>query len=1195
MATLEIHDGQNRVRRVRISRENPAMFGSDPMCDVVLDGPGVQPFHGRIRWKSRRFKADASPEVPWIEVNGVQVKSKSLYQGDEIRVGRCRIFLLSVEDGPDHGEKTVVQGTPVASGPPQPQARPGRPAAVEFHRMEMAPPSVESPEPRPPARGTPEAPLQRTKYRSSPDFEGVDEAISPRPKRESLSRLMRKAGERSAELGATLEPGRKQGPRRGPFGALFTFDDRAPGDERVMTSPMVISLVVTFGLLVVFSVVLWGMIARANAYRQFNVATGDMEAGNFLNAIKGFDQFLAANPGDRRSGKAKVLRALARVRQHTGSVGTSWGNALQAARAMVDEVGQIEDYRDSSVDLAEELRKTAEGLADRAGELADPKGLAEAESAIQLHRRVAGPAGDSLVERSKIPAKLEKARAAIRKSRDRTEALASMDAALKGNRPAEAYSARDRLVRRYPDLAPDKDVASRLALANAQVQKAVSFDSSGRPGETEPHPEPLGPPTSLVLRLEPGRAPSSIKGPFAYALADGFLFAFDAISGAPRWQVAVGLASPFAPQAVAGDPPSVLVVDSRSNELVRFDGRTGALIWRQELKGWAVDPPLILGNQLFQPTIDGRLLQIDLASGALRGTLQLGRKLARTPVADDSVQHLYLLADEDCLFVLGLDPLACVAVEYLGHESGSVACPPARVGRFYVLPENHTIDQGRWRVFVIDEAGTGLRQVQEIPVGGWTLATPASSGPVIWSSSDRGELTAFAVGLYDAKAPFTPIARVAPGPEPEGPAFPRAKTDRDFWLASSRSGRFELDLERGKLNTAWTLGEAGPSLAPPQAFDKVLVLTQQHAEGPGTSLWGVDPASGQVRWRTVVGSPWPTGLVGSSSGDALTTLAADGRTASIGLDTLRTGGFLEQPLPRPGLFRLPASTTQRLEVDGATVIVPEPGASRVLVRVGSGEFRPVELPAPLATTALAVGKNLLIAGADGRVYLIDPKTGVSAADPYVPPFDRSRPIRWRSPVALEGGAVALADSEATIRRIAVDSTGRPRLAVTVEQKLDKPLAADPASTGAAVLIATTDGKIRSLAARDLGPQGSWELEAPRLLGPVMVADHAFVADSAGNVLAFAPDGRRLWSARLRDTIAAGPPALLDQSAWFLGRDGSLQRFSLANGSAMSRTLLDFLPAGGPLAAGPELIVPSGLGTVSILDLKRVESSKERTP
>ena len=1187
MATLEIHDGRNQVRRVRITRENPVMFGSDPMCDVVLEGLGVLPFHGRIRWKANRYKADASPEVPWIEVNGSQVRSKSLYQGDEIRVGNCRIFLMSLEEGPDHGEKTVVQDSPIATGPPS--TRGGKPAEVDYHRMEMAPPSVEAAEPRSSSRGTSEAPLKRTKYRRPQDFEGVEEAISGKSRSDSLTGLMRKAGERSAQIPSRegSRSGRTTRDTRG-VGLLRSFD-RAPGDDRVITSPMVIGLLVTFALLVAFSFALWGMIARANASRQYNVAVDDMDAGDFLNAIKGFDYFLSANPEDRRAGKAKVLRALAKVRQHTGSAGASWGNALLEARSMVEDVGQVEEYRDSSLDLAEELRKTVEGLADRAGELADPKTMAEAEAAVRLHGRVAGPAAASLIERSKIPQKLAQARAAIRKNRDRVEALASMDAALKKNLPGEAYSARDVLVHRYPDLASDKEVASRLALANEQIRRAVLFDPSGRPGEAEPMREPLGPATSLVLRLEPGRGPSGGGGPFAFALADGMAYGLDVATGAPRWQVPVGLSSPFPPLGIAGDPPSALVVDARINQLERLDGRTGDLIWRQELGGPVSDPPLVLGNQVYQPTLDGRLLQLDLATGALRGTLQLGRKLARTPVADDSVQHLYLLAEEDCLFILALDPLACVAVEYLGHESGTVACPPARVDRFFVLPENRSIDQGRWRVFVIDESGIKLRQVQEVPVGGWTTATPATSGPVIWSSSDRGELTAYSIGLYESKAPFTPIARVAPGTAPEGPAFARARTERELWIASSRSGRFELDLERGRLSTGWTLGEAGPALAPPQWFERMLVLTQQHQEGTGTSLWGVDPGSGQVRWRTVLGSSWPVGLWNSTSGDSLSTIAIDGRGETIGLKSLQAGGFVELPLPRPGLFRLPASTTQRLEVDGTTVVVPEPNATRVLVRVGSGDFRAVELPAPLATSALALGRNLLIPGADGRLYLIDPRTGTSAADPYIPPFDRSRAIRWRTPVLLEGEAAALADSEATLRRIAVDRSGRPRLAATAELKLDKPLASDPASTGPSVLIATLDGKVRSLASRDLGPQGTFTLEAPRLLGPVVVSEHAFVADSAGNVVAFAPDGRRIWSAKLRDTIAAGPPAILDQSAWFLGRDGSIQRFSMLDGSPQSRTTLDILPAGGPLASGPALVVPSGLGTVRLLDLKGVET------
>jgi hypothetical protein len=104
-----------------------------------------------------------------------------------------------------------------------------------------------------------------------------------------------------------------------------------------------------------------------------------------------------------------------------------------------------------------------------------------------------------------------------------------------------------------------------------------------------------------------------------------------------------------------------------------------------------------------------------------------------------------------------------------------------------------------------------------------------------------------------------------------------------------------------------------------------------------------------------------------------------------------------------------------------------------------------------------------------------------------------------------------------------------------------------------------------------------------------------VTDSAGNVVAFAPDGRRIWSAKLRDTIASGSPVILDQSAWFMGRDGSIQRFSMSDGSLQSRDALGVLPSGGLLASGPELVVPSGLGTIRLLDLKGDEMRGGQKP
>ncbi len=1180
MATLEIHEVGRRVRRVRIGRSQPVMFGTNPLCDVALDDPSVKAFHGRIRWSKTRFKAEAVAEVPYIEVNGRKVKSKGLRQGDEIHVGHSRIFLLSVEDdGPDHGEKTVVQAPIAANDYPIEPVRSASPPPPEYHRMEMAAPSLEFSndevdEPataRPPRREASPPPLARSDWRKQAaprtvfdDFEDVssdDEESEPSTSTRSASTSQ-----------AQSWPSRVV--------AILRGVDRPPGEERVFTSPVVIGLAITFLLLVGLSFGLYRVIVRTEAQGRFTAATDSYERGDFVAAIKGFDAYLTAEPEGSRANKAKVYRSLARVRRHTSATSGSWNNAYKEAEAMLDDVSSLPEYRDVSVDLADEVRKTAEGMLDRARELADPAWLNQAQAAIALHSKIAGSAAASLMARSKVAEKLAQAQSAIRKVAEVKAAIAAIDASIGSNRPSDAYHARSSILRRYPDLASNKEIASRLGKINDLVRSAVRFDPSGRPGLTDPIGEPLGPPTSLVLRLDPSRPPAR-SGPPAYALADGWAWAFDAESGAPLWQVPVGLASPFAPVRVEGGLPTVLMIDARTSELVCREGRTGRLVWRQTLEGWATDPPLVQGSRVLQPMVDGRLLEIDLKSGDLRGTLKLGRKIARGPITNKTGEQAFLLADEDCLFVLGLDPLACASVEFLGHESGTVPCSPTRAGRLFVLAENQALDSGRWRVFVMSATGGSFRQVQEVAIGGWTWASPVESGPVFWSTSDRGEVIAFAIGRVDAKTPpLSPIARLAPSPLNQGPAYPQARSDREFTVASGLSARYDLDVDRGKLTPVWTLGAAGRALAPAQTLGKLTVLTQQPESGQGAALWGVDSASGDVRWRTIVGSPWPSRWRSAASGDSISSLLADGRDLTLTRDQLRSGGFVEQALPKPGSADVVSPGSVRLEVDGATILVPSPEASQILVRDSSGTYRTVALPAPPASSPLPVGKNLLIPGLDGRIYLIEPRSGLSVADPYIPPFDRSKAIRWRSPVALENEACVVADGEGTLRRLVVETNPRPRLVVSAERKLDSPAIVSPASTGSAILVVTADLKVRAFSGRDLSPLGSWPILTPPTFGPTVASGFGFVGDATGQVFAFSGEGRRLWTSTLREPRVAGPPVVRGDSAWFVTRDqGGVEALNLGDGASLGQTRLEIEPAAGPVSAENDLIIPTGVSTL----------------
>ena len=237
-----------------------------------------------------------------------------------------------------------------------------------------------------------------------------------------------------------------------------------------------------------------------------------------------------------------------------------------------------------------------------------------------------------------------------------------------------------------------------MTAANELIRKAVKVDPTRKAAERSARPEPLGPPTSLVLRSRPEPAAETpTRESIVFALADGIAYGIDAAAGAPLWQLSLGLASPFAPRMVPGEAAAI-AFDARSDELVRLDARTGASVWRLALGERVADPPLVLGNQLVQVMPSGKLLIISLESGELQATVNLGRPLARTPVSDESGRHLYVLGRQDSLFVLNRDPLGCAAVEYLGHPDGSIPCPPALLGRYLIIPQNDSLSDSHWQV-----------------------------------------------------------------------------------------------------------------------------------------------------------------------------------------------------------------------------------------------------------------------------------------------------------------------------------------------------------------------------------------------------------------------------------------------------------------------------------------------------------------
>jgi outer membrane protein assembly factor BamB len=1148
MATLEIHESAGAVRYQTINRDQPVVFGSDPKADVVLTGAGVQPYHGRIRWSKGKYKVEPLPGVDSLQVNGEKVVSATLRQGGEIAVGDARIFLVTPDDGPIDFEKTQVRQMPDPA-PIVPVAPSARPIDA---RSEVAPPSVER------------------------DFGEVREVLK-------RQRPWQTANPRAATEPRPAKPAKEARPRQSPWARLKQLvlpEQQAPGEEKIAGSPLVIGLILAFAILVAVGYGLSQVISRMKTERRYSLAIEDYDGGKYREAIDRFAQFVEYSPDDPRVSKAKVFAALASVQQYTtGS--PAWSNGLKAASEALETVGEEPAFEDARADLAEIVYDIAVGLADRAKSEADAVVLAEAEQAVDLHDRVGGKPAAEVRERAGFPARLETSRAAVTKARVRRDALAEMDAALKSSDPSATYSARDGLVLSYPDLANDPAVLERLRAANQLIKAQVKIEGDKIAGVSSAREEVLGPPLSLVYRSTDA-APTDAQTP-VFALAEGIAYALDGANGAPIWQRSLGLDAPYAPRPIAGAGRGLLAVDARSNELLRFSAQDGRLAWRQSLGEPVDSPPLVLGNQLFQTIPSGKLFVIDLDSGSILTKVELGRPLTRAPVADELGQTIYVLGREDVVFVLKRDPMECLEVEYLGHDPGAVPCSPARLGNYFVLSENYALDRSRWSIFVLEKDGRAFRLVQRQEFQGWSWETPAAMGPVIWSATDRGGAQAFAIGAYEDPKPFKPIAQQTVEGTVLGPTYPRVRTERELWIASGRSSRLDLDAEAGSVTTKWTLAQAGAAVGPIQQAGKLIVLSQQAPESSGVMLWGVDPATGDVAWRTLLGAPWTVHPEPTLDGSGLATLDASGGRLLLSVDELTKGGFVTQPLPAPGQSRLPTGRIGWIESPQWTMILPRRNEGRVWVRQGdSAEIQKIDLPSPPATPLSRWGDGILVAATDGRAYLLDPITGAPTAEPFLPVFDRARPIRWQSPAVIDQEAVILSDAEGRLRRLAVHEGPPRRLIIEAEIDLESTLSGHPVAIGTTVLLKVSDRKLRAFAARDLSPAGAWELDSPIIWGPEAVANHAFVGDASGKLHAFSDDARKVWSIPLPEGASlSGTPVVLENQAWLTTTSGHLLRIDLDSGAIGANLSMDTIPIQGPMVIGTAAAIGTAPGTLQM--------------
>ncbi len=231
----------------------------------------------------------------------------------------------------------------------------------------------------------------------------------------------------------------------------------------------------------------------------------------------------------------------------------------------------------------------------------------------------------------------------------------------------------------------------------------------------------------------------SVSGGLAYVQGAGLLYALDATTGAKKWSRTTDNANEFSTPAVSG---TTVVVGSSDGGIYAFNALTGDPRWRATMTAGSYASATISGGVVYIASYLGTVYAYDLLTGAVRWSATLGGNVVSSPAVDDGL--VFIGCYDGKLYALDA---ATGAVQWTYTTSGVVEAPPTVVnGTVYVGN-----DAG---IFYAVGAGSGLLAwsanrgaaiygraavadglVYTGVAGGSVIAADASNGAVQWTAA----------------------------------------------------------------------------------------------------------------------------------------------------------------------------------------------------------------------------------------------------------------------------------------------------------------------------------------------------------------------------------------------------------------------------------------------------------------------------
>lgn len=924
-------------------------------------------------------------------------------------------------------------------------------------------------------------------------------------------------------------------------------------------------------LLIICGMTVALIISRRGGDEKLSEARRYRDAGAFAQAITAYQEFVSGYPRDAAWNKARMELALAKIRQAVDA-GGNFEPALNIAQTELEALENDKNFDqlpEARPELAELLPQIARGLAAQAGEADDPteaKRLAEQSvAALDLCRNAKFVSKDLRDDAALADVETKLARVSRRQSTrvELAKTVEAMKAAIAGGDARAAYAAHEQLLGVHPELAADATLQATILEASRAERDAIKFVADEHAAEIVERPTPWL--VVLTTGSRESNAPAPATGIFV-ARIDGAIYAFDVADGRLLWRRYAGFAPGLPPLPVGG---RLLVFDSKHQELLSLDERSGRLVWRQEI-GEPIAAPLAVGNQVYVAAPSGKLYVLDLTTGNRLGYLQFAQPLRVAPIVDRRGKHLILGGDHSSIYTISIADMKATGVFYSGHSSGSFAVPPAQVLDRLAVLENDGVATCRLRVFTLDAESGISGQVAERRLQGLAASSPLVDSRRLIVVTDRGELDAFDVSSSAATDALTLVATREP--TSRDPLVRHAlMTQGAIWVGDTQLTKYAVlptgnRLPVQSLENSFVRSTFDHPLA---LFGSVLVSVRRVDDEAGVTVTAIDEASGRVFWNNQLAVPPAAPPLVDDVRRAVAIADVNGRVYRFDEAALRAR-VQDEPLApiSRGSGSLKLTTGVDLGNGRGTFAAPRASQELLLYDPANARspVRSLSLPSIVACPLSPFGAGVLVPLEVGQVMWLNPSAPQAPPVTFQPRLEPGKKIVYQpaGEVGNDGRQFVITDGFDLIYLVELAADPAPHFDIVKQQKVGAfPIVSRVVVIDQSVFAAIDGGQLVRYSLPALVNQGQTDLPGDVVWGPYRIGDQLLLATARDQLVAVAKDGTVAWSAQVSEGDLAGPPLEANGEVLLAYDKGTLERRTLADGQ-----IADSLNVEQPLAAGP---------------------------